>query len=111
MSFEITVTPDFQRRAKRLLKKYASLKSDLAVLVAQLRENPTIGVSLGANAFKIRLAVKSKGGGKSGGIRIITVVVFLNNRVYLADIYNKSEQSTLTDKELKKLIEEIENEL
>jgi hypothetical protein len=41
----------------------------------------------------------------------ITVVVFLNNRVYLADIYDKSEQSTLTDKELKKLIEEIENEL
>lgn len=27
------------------------------------------------------------------------------------DIYDKSEQSTLTDKELKKLIEEIENEL
>jgi hypothetical protein len=36
--------------------------------------------------------------------------VFLNNRVYLADIYDKAEQSTLTDKELKRLIEEIENE-
>ncbi|MEI7582945.1 hypothetical protein [Runella sp.] len=110
MSFEIKVTPDFQRRAKRLVKKYASLKSEVESLVGQLRENPTLGVSLGANAYKIRLSVKSKGGGKSGGIRIISVVVFLNNRVYLADIYDKSEQSTLTDKELKRLIEEIENE-
>lgn len=110
MSFEIEVTPDFQRHAKRLLKKYASLKSDLEGLVGELRKNPTIGVSLGANAYKIRLAVKSKGGGKSSGIRIITVVVFVNNRVYLADIYDKSEQSTLTDKELRKLIQEIEKE-
>jgi mRNA-degrading endonuclease RelE of RelBE toxin-antitoxin system len=58
MSFEIKVTPDFQRHAKRLVKKYASLKSELEGLAGQLRKNPTIGVSLGANAYKIRLSVK-----------------------------------------------------
>jgi len=111
MSFEVKVTPNFQKRAKRLVKKHASLKIELEKLAGQLRGNPTIGISLGANVYKIRLSVKSKGGGKSGGMRVISVVVFLSNRVYLADIYDKSEQSTLSDKELKILIEEIENKL
>ena len=110
MSFEIIATRDFIKRAKSLLKKYPSLKTELNTLQTTLEENPFLGVSLGGNTFKIRLAVSSKGKGKSGGMRVITYVVVQNEKVYLADIYDKSEQANITDKELEELIKEIKNQ-
>ena len=107
MSFEIIATRDFMRRAKRLLKKYPSLKKELNTLQVTLEENPFLGTPLGDNTFKIRLAVASKGKGKSGGMRVITYVVVQNEKVYLTDIYDKSEQANVTDKELGELIKEI----
>ena len=65
------------------------------------------GTPLGNHRYKIRLAVKSKGKGKSGGMRVITYVVVQNEKVYLTDIYDKSEQANVTDKELGELIKEI----
>lgn len=78
---------------------------------ATLEENPLLGIPLGDNTFKIRLAVASKGKGKSGGMRVITYVVVKNEKVYLADIYDKSEQANITDKELEELIKEIKNQV
>jgi len=37
-----------------------------------LKENPRLGKSIGQDSYKIGLAVKSKGKGKSGGLRIIS---------------------------------------
>jgi mRNA-degrading endonuclease RelE of RelBE toxin-antitoxin system len=50
------------------------------------------------------LAIASKGKGKSGGARIITYVYVDGKIVYLLSIYDKSEQSYITDKKLKALI-------
>ena len=110
MSFEVIATRDFIRGAKKLLKKYPSLKTGLNTLQATLEENPLLGIPLGDNTFKIRLAVASKGKGKSGGMRVITYVVVQNEKVYLAGIYDKSEQANITDKELEELIKEIKNQ-
>ena len=107
MSFEIIATDDFIRQTKRLIKKYPSLKSELNTLRATLEENPFLGTPLGGNTFKIRLAVASKGKGKSGGMRVITYVIVQNEKVFLADIYDKSEQANITDKEIGELIKEI----
>jgi mRNA-degrading endonuclease RelE of RelBE toxin-antitoxin system len=74
MSYSIELTRNFEREFKRLYKKYASLKGDLAQLGAQLSSNPRLGTSLGHDCFKIRLAISSKGKGKSGGARLITHV-------------------------------------
>ena len=111
MSFEIIPTENFQKRAKKLLKKYLSLKSELLHLTNLLAENPYLGTPLGDNAYKIRMAVKSKNVGKSGGLRVITYLVLQKERIYLADIYDKSEQSTISNKELSKLIESIERQI
>ena len=110
MSFEVIATRDFIRGAKKLLKKYPSLKTEVNTLQATLEENPLLGIPLGDNTFKIRLAVASKGKSKSGGMRVITYVVVQNEKVYLADIYDKSEQANVTDKELEELIKEIKNQ-
>jgi mRNA-degrading endonuclease RelE of RelBE toxin-antitoxin system len=105
MSFNVIVTEPFERKLKRLVKKYKSIKQDLLSLIEELEENPTFGTPLGKGCYKIRIAITSKGKGKSGGARIITYVKIHNNSVFLLDIFDKSNQATISAKELQLLIE------
>ena len=104
MSFKIIATENFERKLKKLAKKYRSLKNDLLPLISELSEAPTTGTPLGKDCYKIRLAITSKGKGKSGGARLITYVRVHNETVFLLDIYDKSERDTISDKELMALI-------
>lgn len=72
-----------------------------------LEVNPQQGTPIGNDCFKIRLAISSKGKGKSGGGRIITHVQVNKNRVFLVSIYDKAEQDNLNDKELLELLKLI----
>jgi mRNA-degrading endonuclease RelE of RelBE toxin-antitoxin system len=105
MSFNIIAPEPFARKLKKLAKKYRSLKEDLLPLLNELETNPTLGIPLGKDCYKIRLSISSKGKGKSGGARIITYVRVINKSVFLIDIFDKSEQSNITEKELIMLIE------
>ena len=104
MSFNIIVSENFRKEAKRLINKFPSLKSELAKLQNTISTNPETGTSLGNNCYKIRLKVKSKGKGKSGGMRVITMVIKIAGNVHLLSIYDKSEQSDITSKEMDILI-------
>ncbi|WP_293307334.1 hypothetical protein, partial [Pedobacter sp. UBA5917] len=75
MANEVIYSDVFIKKAKVYKKKYLSLVEDLYELEEKLLENPQQGNDLGAGLYKIRLAVKSKGKGKSGGFRIITYLV------------------------------------
>ncbi|HEY4326971.1 MAG TPA: addiction module toxin RelE [Mucilaginibacter sp.] len=117
MKITVKVTSNFKKEAKPLLRKYKSLQTDLANLEKELLINPTLGTSLGNNTFKIRLKITSKGKGKSGGARVISYleVELIANletdnpvaTVNLISIYDKSETENITDKELKKLIDNL----
>lgn len=63
MSYNISTIPLFDKQAKRLAKKYPSLKKDLEELLKELVINPELGIALGNNFYKIRLAISSKGKG------------------------------------------------
>lgn len=104
MSYKVQSIVVFEKQTKRLLKKYPSLKNELLQLVQSLKENPEQGVSIGKSCFKIRIAIASKGKGKSGGARIITNFIITDDTVYLLSIYDKSEKENLTDKELEELL-------
>jgi mRNA-degrading endonuclease RelE of RelBE toxin-antitoxin system len=107
MSYNVKSINVFERQAKRLIKKYASLKKELFQLVQQLKDNPELGTALGRGCYKIRISVASKGKGKSSGARVITNFVVTDSTVYLLSIYDKSDQETLSDKELKELLNYI----
>ena len=107
MSYKVKTISTFERQAKKLIKKYPSLKKELLELVKDLQKNPSQGIPLGKNCFKIRIAISSKGKGKSGGGRIITNIVVTENTVFLLTIYDKSEQENITEKELQSLLEFI----
>jgi mRNA-degrading endonuclease RelE of RelBE toxin-antitoxin system len=108
MNYNVIPIDKFKKEAKRLVKKYPSLKSELIELNDVLSENPTVGTPLGNNAYKIRTAIKSKGKGKSGGARVITYFVTQDKEVYLLTIYDKAEFDTIDDKLLRKIIESIQ---
>jgi mRNA-degrading endonuclease RelE of RelBE toxin-antitoxin system len=113
MKTEIVITGNFQREAKKYLKKYRSLKSELENLYNQLLENPQLGTPISNNSFKIRISVKSKNKGKSAGMRIIThleidlVLDEVSNHLYLLSIYNKSDIDSISDKEITKILKEL----
>ena len=107
MSYNIKTTDVFERQAKRLIKKYISLKNELQKLIQELKTNPNQGILLGKNCYKIRIAIASKGKGKSGGARVITNFVIAESTIYLISIYDKSEKENLTDSELTTLLKSI----
>lgn len=72
MSYNIIATHRFEKEIKRLAKKFPSLKNDFAQLIIDLTANPAKGTAIGNHCYKIRLAIESKGKGKSGGARVIT---------------------------------------
>jgi hypothetical protein len=104
MSYKIELTDNFIREAKKLIKKYASLPAEIAELGKELSKNPTIGIPLGNDVYKIRLAIASKNKGKSGGARVITFVKIIDETVYLLSIYNKGNKDTISDKEIEELL-------
>ena len=106
MNYKVIPTPRFKRQAKRLLKKYSSLSAELQAFEQELMTNPAQGQSLGQNAYKIRVAVKSKGKGKSGGLRVITYLITEEEEIYLLTIYDKSEMESIDNKTLKEMIKE-----
>jgi mRNA-degrading endonuclease RelE of RelBE toxin-antitoxin system len=104
MNYNIELTPLFKKEAKKLSKKYPSLKSDLANLFSELEKHPTLGVPLGNNVYKIRLAIASKGIGKSGGARVITYAQTDDQTVLILSIYNKGNRDSISDKEIQELL-------
>ena len=107
MSFSVIPSDKFKKEAKRLIKKYASLKLELAKLSETLSAEPMAGISLGNNIYKIRVSIKSKGKGKSGGGRVITYVFARNEEVYLLTVYDKAEFDSIDDGTVKVVIKSL----
>ncbi|TGK09071.1 hypothetical protein EHO60_13725 [Leptospira fletcheri] len=107
MNFRVLSLPKFDRQAKRLIKKFPSLKAEILNLVHSLIQNPAQGTKIARDCYKIRISISSKGKGKSGGARIITHVLIKDHSVYLLLIYDKSEQSGVSDSEIEELLQEI----
>ena len=115
MKVIVRITKNFRYEVKPLLKKYPSLSDDLQELERILADDPKTGTEIGKNAYKIRLRIKSKGKGKSGGARVITylehlIIAELHNSTHettvnLISIYDKGDTATISDHELKRLIQ------
>jgi hypothetical protein len=105
--FRVETIEHFEKEAKRLIRKFPSLKSEIFDLILELEKNPKIGTSLGNGFYKIRLAIRSKGKGKRGGARVLTFFKITAETVFLVSIYDKSEKSDISDKELRLLLDKI----
>lgn len=107
MSYKLKTSERFEKEAKRLIKKYPSLKLELIELFKTLQLNPKQGISIGNGFYKIRLSIASKGRGKSGGARVVTYIAVVQETLYLATIYDKSDKATISQNELNEIIASI----
>lgn len=108
MSVTLHLHDEFKRQFRRLRKKYQSLTDDLEDFQKELIKNPLLGSDLGGGVRKIRMPIASKGKGKSGGARVLTLTVLVSDDtdVTLLTIYDKGEIENVSDEYIKWLISE-----
>ena len=107
MNCKTIAYPLFERALKKLAKKYRSMREDYKKLLDELQRNPLAGADLGRGLRKVRMTIAAKGKGKSGGARVITLLLVYNEteaEIGLLYIYDKSERESLTDSELTELL-------
>ena len=103
----ISVSDDFAKEAKRLAKKYPSFKQDYKDFLVSIKNNPLQGDEITKNIRKIRMAIKAKGKGKSGGARVITFNILTdieNGHVVFLLLYDKEDASTVKVNVVKPLV-------
>ncbi len=104
MNYSVYPTPEFKKHFKKLNKKYPSLKTELQELIKMLQKKPDSGIHLGYGIYKIRLAIASKGKGKSGGARVISYLITEDKEIYLVFIYDKNQLDNITKEQLLQLL-------
>jgi hypothetical protein len=108
MKVTISTIDEFDRQAHQLSKKYKSLKDDLKTLRQEIMKNPLLGTDLGSGVRKVRMAIASKGKGKRGGARVLTLNLLVSDdaEVTLLTIYDKNEIENVSDNYIKWLVSE-----
>lgn len=107
MKFEIVLHSNFEKEYKPLAKKYPSLKQDIQSVIDKIEKELTLATDLGDGFKKIRISIKSKGKGSSGGARLIaheTIIAVENTKVIFASIYNKGDHNSINITVLKEII-------
>ncbi|WP_333472984.1 type II toxin-antitoxin system RelE/ParE family toxin [Cyclonatronum proteinivorum] len=82
-------------------------KKTFSRLIESLTANPETGISIGNGFYKIRMAITSKGKGKSAGARVITFVKITDSSVFLTSVYDKSDKVTISEKEIEKIVAQL----
>ncbi len=111
MSFEIVRTDYFSVEFKKLAKRHRSLADDYKNFLDELQQNPLQGDEIAPNIRKIRMAITSKGRGKSGGARVITLNALVSEqdgKIYLLLIYDKADASNVKMNVVKKIIADLD---
>lgn len=106
---DVIATKVFIKSAKAIAKKYRSFNADYHILIEELSTNPQMGVDLGEGFRKVRMAITSKGKGKSGGCRVITFDLFeRDNRLYLIYIYDKADYDNINLSVIKSIVKDMD---
>ena len=112
MNVQIYTEKEFERQLRKLAKKYRSIIKDYGTFLGELERNPYQGNSLSEGVRKVRMAIASKGKGKSGGARVITYNLYQEGDTIIIDlltIYDKGEISNITDDFIKYLLDKRTN--
>ncbi len=104
----VRISEDFRIAFKRLKKRHRSLETDFERLLASLLANPFQGVELEDGVRKVRLAISSKGRGKSGGARVIIRVRLVADELQLLYIYDKADYENVSEAYLRDVLSRME---
>lgn len=103
---KIEIYKAFEKERKRLHKRYKNINKDIIELIQELKNNPQLGTDLGNGIRKVRMSIRDKKKGKSGGARVITLLTQQNEEDILGlhFIYDKSEHENILTKKINDII-------
>lgn len=107
MTREFVILPSFDVKWKNL----GLDDNDLIRLENELVNNPKIGPIIKGTGGVRKMRFAFEGRGKSGSMRVIYVDFEIYEKLYLVDVFQKSEQENLSDDErnnMKKIVRLIE---
>lgn len=110
MNWMIDFTTEFSKGAKVLKKRYKSFMKDLEDFKDSIIKNPFQGSELVPGIRKVRMTIESKGKGKSGGARVITLTYYVSEaegKVHFLIIYDKSYADTVDVKVVQEYVAEL----
>ena len=104
--YEIIEVAAYTKAIKKQAKKYRHIDEDIDNFLENVLSEDDLGISLGDDVYKVRIANSDKQKGKSSGYRLITYLKFVDNELYLLYIYDKSDLASLSEHEIDRLIKE-----
>ena len=101
MKFTFIETPTFTKRLFQVWNEEEYMEFQEVLL-----NNPQAGkVIVGGEGLR-KVRYKTKGKGKSGGVRIIYFAALSRDIIVMLDVYSKSDKADLSKSELRQLAEE-----
>jgi mRNA-degrading endonuclease RelE of RelBE toxin-antitoxin system len=113
MLYEVYLPGFFKKIVKGLMKKYPKGKEDLKTALRVPADKPELGKSLPGfgDVKKLRVQNSDPARGKRGGYRLIYLVDHADNKIIPLLLYSKSHKQDVNSKELKALLDKLEQEL
>jgi mRNA-degrading endonuclease RelE of RelBE toxin-antitoxin system len=105
----ISYAVEFKRNLRLLIKKYSHIKQDVELIINALQQGELLGDRIQHGAYivyKVRVKNSDAQRGKSGGYRIIYYLKTQTD-IILLTIYSKSEQSDISNSEIKHIIKQF----
>lgn len=102
---QFKTTPTFDKQAKKLAKKYRSLKYDLSTFMENFEDtHERSAVDIKADVYKVRVKNSDKSKGTSAGYRVYYYLK-KSDLTTLLLIYDKSEIENINDNFLNQILE------
>lgn len=105
---EIEETAVFTKAVKKLQKRFKNIKKDADSFIKSIQTIEDLGVNLGNEVYKVRLANSNKSSGKSSGYRLISYLKLIDSKLYLLYIYDKSDLDNITENRIDSFIKNLE---
>lgn len=104
LGYEIQKTKLFEKLVDNLYKRFKHIESDIEAFEDELDEVSKLGVHLGKNVYKVRIANSDKNKGKSSGYRLISYLKIEEETLTYLYIYDKSDLESLSEKQIDKIV-------
>ncbi|MFZ2889802.1 type II toxin-antitoxin system RelE/ParE family toxin [Sulfuricurvum sp.] len=106
LGYEIQKTKLFEKLIDTLYKRFKNIESDIEAFGDDLDDVSKLGIHLGKNVYKVRIANSDKNKGKSSGYRLISYLKIEEGTLTYLYIYDKSDLESLSEKQLDKIVME-----
>jgi mRNA-degrading endonuclease RelE of RelBE toxin-antitoxin system len=107
----VDLTPEFQQCLRALAKRYRNIRADIQPVIQELQAGNFIGdrltgIGKGYVVLKVRVRNRDIQKGKSAGYRLIYQVESPDS-VLLLTIYSKSDQTDISNKEIRSILSDF----